>query len=127
MFDNIGEKLKNLAKVIFFIEAIITVIIGLVYMGTDEDFVFLGLIFIIVGPLTALISSWFLYAFGQLVDDIHALRNHKCPESDNEIALEEAEAVTATRKFGCPNCGAMVKYGDPTCDKCGQPFDWSDI
>ena len=69
MFDNIGGKIKGLAKTIFIIETIICVIAGLVMLaeGTD-DLIITALITMIVGPLTAWVSSWLLYGFGELIE-----------------------------------------------------------
>lgn len=69
MFDNIGGKIKSLAKTIFIIETIICIIGGLVMLteGSDEAMIY-GVITIIVGPLTAWVSSWLLYGFGELIE-----------------------------------------------------------
>ena len=47
-----------------------------------NDNVFIGFIVLICGPLVAWVSSWLLYAFGQLVDDTHVMRN-QCKIIDN--------------------------------------------
>ena len=69
MFDNIGGKIKGLAKTIFIIETIIFIIAGLVMLsdGGDEAMI-TGIVTIIVGPLTAWVSSWLLYGFGELIE-----------------------------------------------------------
>jgi hypothetical protein len=36
-----------------------------------------GLLTIVCGPIVALVSTWLLYAFGQLVDDTYAIRNRE--------------------------------------------------
>lgn len=65
-YENIGGKLKNLAFWTFIVEAFATIITGIVLMG-DEIF-FPGLLTAILGPVMAWISSWMLYAFGELVE-----------------------------------------------------------
>ena len=69
MFDNIGGKIKSLAKAIFIIETIICIIAGLVMLteGSD-DLMIAGIVTMIVGPLAAWVSSWLLYGFGELIE-----------------------------------------------------------
>lgn len=78
LYDNIGEKIQNWAKWIFIILAIGSIIIGISMMAGAPDFdtfpFIMGIITIIVGPLVSYVSSWLLYAFGQLVEDISAIR-----------------------------------------------------
>ena len=68
MYDNIGGKLKGLAKVLFIVPAIAAVLAGIVLMSTDEHLILYGLLVMVVGPIVAWISSWFLYGFGELID-----------------------------------------------------------
>ena len=83
LYENIGAKIKNWAKWIFIIEAIGAVITGIVMMANasdiDDIFFFAGLLTIILGPVVAWVSTWLLYAFGELVEDIHAIRNEYYP------------------------------------------------
>jgi len=68
MYDNIGGKIKVLAKVTFIVEAIAAVITGIALMASDEDMIPVGLLVMVVGPIVAWVSSWLLYGFGELVD-----------------------------------------------------------
>ena len=74
-YANVGEKLKICAIWTFIVEAIASMIAGIAVLadsyGDTETLIGLGLIF--VGPLVAFVSSWVLYAFGQLVSDNHKL------------------------------------------------------
>ena len=71
MFDNIGSKMKTLAKTIFWIETVAFLILGLAI--SIADFALIGIAIIIVGPLVAWISSWFLYGFGEVIDYLKEL------------------------------------------------------
>ena len=57
----------------------------------------LGIITIILGPVCAWVSSWILYVFGELVEDIHATRdkegkaNREVEESQDTFKLAEPE------------------------------------
>lgn len=66
MYDNIGAKIKGLAKAVFVIEAILAVIAGF-YLMVNTLIVF-GVLVLLMGPLVAWISSWLLYGFGELID-----------------------------------------------------------
>ena len=69
-YTDIGKKIKGWAKWIFILEAIAAVIGALVMLVTAEDWVvsFAALLALFVGPFVAWVSSWLLYAFGELVD-----------------------------------------------------------
>ena len=69
-YDDIGEKIKGLAKWTFIIEAIAAVITGIVFLFMDEDFILAGLAIIVCGPLVAWVSSWLLYGFGEIIDKL---------------------------------------------------------
>lgn len=69
MYNNIGGKIKVLAKSAFIVETIASVIAGIVFLF-DYETVVLGLIIIIAGPLVAWVSSWLLYGFGELIDKV---------------------------------------------------------
>ena len=78
MFDNIGSKIKGLAKVITWLGIILSVIAGIVqisggssysrYGGSNPLFL-TGILTIVLGSLAAWISSFLLYGFGELVEN----------------------------------------------------------
>ena len=84
MYDNIGGKIKGLAKAIFFIEAIATVITGFIILANSYYFegILTGVLVIIVGPIFAWISSWLLYGFGELIEKA-------CDIADNTRGYDE--------------------------------------
>ena len=63
LYENVGAKIKGLAKWIFFLEALSAVISGIALLADGE--VWFGLLTLVLGPVVALASSWLLYAFGQ--------------------------------------------------------------
>ena len=73
LYANIGKKIQGLALWCFMIEAAGAVVSG-IYLLT-EGFILYGLLSILLGPVVAWVSSWLLYAFGQLVDDVNATRD----------------------------------------------------
>ncbi len=75
MYDNIGEKIKLLAKVSAILMTIGCIIGGIALIATmDGFFVFLGILVIVVGSLISWVSSWVLYGFGELVENSASLK-----------------------------------------------------
>lgn len=74
LYVDIGQKIKGWAKWLFIVEAIASVIGAILMLVNAEDWyiLFLGALALVVGPLLAWVSSWILYAFGELVDKISA-------------------------------------------------------
>lgn len=103
MFSNIGSKIKSYAKVIFWIGAVISILVGIVVIfigiasGTsafgsvDIGRVFLGIIAGILVAIIGVILSWInvlvLYGFGVLVENTDTLKQlqqiNKIDESDD--------------------------------------------
>lgn len=83
MYDNIGSKLRTVAMVCGII-GVIGAGIGLLALLSGGGAIGLAAI---VSGLLALISSWPLYAFGQITDDIHAMRNGTAAPSGQTAAV----------------------------------------
>lgn len=97
LYENIGEKIKTLAKWIFIVEAISAIIAGVVLLFADEDLIIYGLFIMICGPIIAWVSSWILYALGELVADTHAIRQRMY------LSPEEKEMQDTERKVSREN------------------------
>ena len=80
-FDNIGRKIKNLAKWSCWITILLIWIaapiafIALVADDWTAELCWIPLVGAIVGPVLVWVESWVLYAFGEFVEDIHAIRD----------------------------------------------------
>ena len=94
MFNNIGGKIKTLAKVCCWIGIITSILIGLVvifggdvldqiltygyyyggYGSATAGSVVLGIIIMAVGSLLSWIGSFFTYGFGQLIENTERYR-----------------------------------------------------
>lgn len=77
MYHNIGEKVCKLAKIcgIFGVLCIIgglIFLVGLVF--ESEDWAWPIACGVILYGVLSIIGSWPLYAFGQITNDIHAMR-----------------------------------------------------
>ena len=148
LYENIGGKIKNWAKWIFIIEAIGAIITGLVLLCTDEDLILYGLLTLVCGPIVAWVSSWILYAFGELVEDVHAIRNKEGTvfeekvkneaekkrkiEGYNNEAKRKAEGYSRLKSAAnqtphttakrCPYCGEIVN--SKKCEMCGKEINY---
>lgn len=67
MFDNIGGKIKILAKVICLIGILGSIFAGIVVIANGHDLK-LGVGIMLVGSLFSWIISFFIYGFGQLIE-----------------------------------------------------------
>ena len=103
MYDNIGGKIKGLAKTIFIVESIATVITGIALMATDEDMILVGLLVAILGPIVAWVSSWLLYGFGELIDktcDIARNSSAGKSEAQSKVDYERISKIEKLRSQG---------------------------
>ena len=67
-YNDIGKKIKGLAKATFIVEAIAAVITGFgLWIETEEWWCALILF---CGPIVAWVSSWLLYGYGEFIDKI---------------------------------------------------------
>ena len=79
MFDNIDNKIKNVAQVICWLGIVGSVIYGLVYIISTEfwDFgimyLFIGVAIMAIGSLLSWASSLVLYGFGELIEKVSKL------------------------------------------------------
>lgn len=93
MFDNIGNKIKDLAIFICWIGIGVSVVIGMILlvMGSSaadsrytEDaapgFYIAGFAVAAVGSLLSWVGSFFMYGFGELIEDTQKIRESICPD-----------------------------------------------
>ena len=133
MYDNIGEKIKGLAKVMFIVGAIAAVIGGLVLLV--DKFLAIGLLTLFLGPVVAWVYSWLLYGFGELIDNacIIAANTRASKKASTNLntannAINKMEGAkpflksipanqTSTRQQ-CPHCGETIT--SKICAMCGK-------
>ena len=95
-FENIGGKIKDLAKWSCWITILLIWIaapIAFIVLVSDKwtaEFCWIPLVGAVVGPVFVWISSWAMYAFGEFVEDTHAMRKKYYPMAE-EQANREAE------------------------------------
>ena len=85
MYSDVGKKIMGLAIICGWICLICGALIWIIYLTDYSSYNnTVGWIWLAVGVLTY-ISSWTVYGFGQLVDDVHAMRNQTtAPDTLND-------------------------------------------
>ena len=151
MYRDIGEKIKGLAIVIFFIEAIASVIGGFILWMDNEEW--WCILIIIIGPFLAWVSSWLLYGFGEIIDKLCDIeRNTRGGKStieikrkadriekealakaewDEEDPYDEIETIvignTEYIEFMCPTCQEFLSFkkgtGEMKCPFCDSKIE----
>ena len=90
MYDNIGSKLKTLAVVMGIIQAVGLFVVGVVILADGGG---VGVLVILLGPLVAWMTTWALYALGQIADDVRAVKNQNAAiiknYKDTQIVAQE--------------------------------------
>ena len=132
MYDNIGGKIKGLAKATFIVEAIASVITGIVLWIETEEWWCSLILF--CGPIVAWVSSWLLYGFGEIIDKLcdiehntgmimkpselkKARNRHESETKKLETAKQELkkqkEAIAEDENaviIECPDCGEELFF-----------------
>ena len=105
MFDNIGGKIKGLAKAVFIVEAIAAVIAGIALIASDEDLIPIGLLVLFIGPIVAWVSSWLLYGFGEIIDKTCDIERNtrggeRKSEAQSKVDYERISKIEKLRSQG---------------------------
>ena len=134
MYNNIGKKIKGLALTFFIVETLAAIIGAIALIADDDDFIPVGVLMIIVAPFVAWVSSWLLYAFGELVEKTVANESNtrnilkkltETPPNDFAKATPNTHidsitnTNTPTHKWRCDSCGNMKRTQTP-CEYCGK-------
>ena len=85
MYSEVGKKIMGLAKICGWICLICGALIWIIYLTDGNSYNnTVGWIWFAVGVFH-FISSWPLYGFGQLIDDVHIMRNQTtAPATQND-------------------------------------------
>ena len=119
MYDNIGSKLKGLARVIFAVALIVLLVVGFVSMGSNPIF---GVAIIVLGTLGAWCSSLVLYGLGKVIDVAEKMET-KVGSKGETVSAREGMCEDQMKKVICPNCKEELFFsqteGDAECPYCG--------
>ena len=87
MFENIGCKIKKLARILCWIGIVASVISGIIMIATSSAYsrysgtgigVVGGVALMVFGSLFSWIGSFFTYGFGELIETNQQIRNKLC-------------------------------------------------
>ncbi len=94
MYNNSGEKIKDLVSLIVIVQMIAWVAIGLILMYLMQNSMLIGFIIMIIGCFSAWVSSLFLYAFGELVDKAICIEKHLITDKNSLPVDNQSSVVT---------------------------------
>jgi len=141
-YGNIGGKIKGTAFLVAVLGIIGSVICGvLIWLGFGHfigaygnngvTIFFTGLIWAIVGSLVSYISSWLLYAFGTIVENLQILadsvtygsatHNSTAHSSAYSAETSVSSATQASKYWRCSKCGCVNHRSESSCEHCGTP------
>lgn len=136
MFENIGGKIKGLAKVTCWIGIVASVILGIILIAADEDLVLTGIITAAIGAVASWVSSFVLYGFGQLVENsdrvvyyahksVHPSHTGQSTQTTgyslSEMAKNREQGTTkSTGGWYCQACGTKNDTHALLCKDCGK-------
>ena len=141
MFENIGGKIKGLAKIICWLGIIICVITGIVLFSQAGDtynrsakttLIVTGLLIMVGGSVLSWVSSFVLYGFGELVENSSTIAtNMNSKQTVSDSRTGESSGTTSSGKYWtCPNCKKQNPLTTSICI-CGTPkpeqrrVDWT--
>lgn len=88
LFENVGSKLKTLA-VVYSVIGIVASVIGCIALFATE-LVGAGFLVLIFGPIFSVITSYGLYAYGELTENSNIIAKH--------LYRKKADDATADKK-----------------------------
>ena len=131
MYDNVGTKIKNLAIGTFVVETIVSILGGIVLSA--EISIAIGLPVIFMGFITAWLSSWLLYGFGELICETSSVKRElvelnkiisktikdKAKETNRQAINNTPTVVGPNTPYYCKQCGNPGPY-EGACPNCGS-------
>ena len=133
MYNNAGKSIKNLTKVIVGIEMALAVIAGIAIMVSGGLGFWLGLLVAGLGCFFAWVGGLVMYAYGDIADNLQAIRNKTVGEEEKvEYTVETGKKVMieaellAEGAWECVSCKTQNPLKRQYCIKCGTNRDWSE-
>ena len=120
MWDNIGKKLKGVAKAMCILAAIGGVIASYLvwYNCYFEEEILIGFLIIALSLFVALVSSWFIYGFGELVEKVSDI------ERNTRGGERKSEATESERKVEAKELYDLDVFANVNCPKCSEKFSF---
>ncbi|MGN1121187.1 MAG: hypothetical protein ACI4RV_02395 [Eubacteriales bacterium] len=123
MFDNIGAKIKAVAKVVTAIGIFLSILWGIVVMGLgqlDEIALLVGFAIAAIGSLLSWLSCLMLYGLGQLIENTDILVQQGKNKQAKSLGNESLTIVPGNdaHVWRCVKCGQMIDHYP--CRFCGE-------
>ena len=99
MYNNIGGKIKGLAKGIFIGLAILGFLTAFVLISIDEKMAGVALLCIPAYLLFGWISSWFLYGYGEIIEKLTAIESNTRPGKTKPATAAPSERAQKLEKL----------------------------
>lgn len=128
MFSNIGGKIKVLAMILCWIGIGVSVLSGISILASESDdsiigelmpdgaMAISGLLTMVIGSLTSWLSSFVLYGFGELIENVTSI-NYKL----DLRSQSNQNPTTNTNVWKCTSCGQENSNNYGYCKHCGNP------
>lgn len=155
MFTNIGSKIKSLATAFFWIGIAGSAVGGIALIAMGEEMAILaGILLIVGGCLGSWIGNFFIYGFGQLVENSDRMvqlmesRAGNAPKRERETpparaprqkhapkppkAEPQVLQPAEVEEIKCPHCGEELYVSEEetegfACPYCGESIAESDL
>ena len=147
MFENVGEKIKLVAKISFICLCIASFVVAIYYWSGFDESTFIGFLILVAGCAVSYVGSLFLYAFGELVEKTTKIEQnmYMSKASKNTVGNNSVSTKTSTQtaygnlavqrpqdrqpsqpvsedsgKWVCKKCGAKNQEFAQYCKSCGS-------
>lgn len=123
MFNNIGKKIKTLAKIICWVGIILSIFLGFLIAISFKN-ILTGILFLmfyaVFGSLLSWVGSFSLFAFGELVDNSKIMVGlQKENLRIQHILLKNMKnSSQSNKKWRCTKCGSEVSEEYKSCPFC---------
>ncbi len=146
-YDNIGDKIKGLAKWLFIVGAILGGLTVIPMLFRGGLFIIFGLLAGFIVTVISWVSSWLLYGFGELIsltaDNNFRLRsiskgtsnsatdsvgspntskNQSTFNTAGDKSTSKPDKITIDSLVRCHSCGKIILANSQSCEACGAPI-----
>ena len=91
LFNNIGEKLKEIAKGIFIFSVILSILAGIITFIVSPSIELI--IYVIIGAVVGLVATWInaclIYGFGEIIDRLREISENVYSNNKEQKNTEE--------------------------------------
>ncbi len=131
MYNNIGDKIKSVAKTVGIVGIVLSIIIGIftyISLGVliGGGGVIIGVAIMVGGSIASWLSTWILYSWGDIVDNVQQI-NETLTKLDLESkplssrllqSAKSSQKIKAPAKWTCPKCGEQNNANAHYCINC---------